>query len=147
MNTHIWRYQDNQRNYPGYHLCADEEACVALLAWLRNPKKKTGFQLQPVTQEVLNVPNNQGGLAAHVSCTQLKFQTRTNVDPRYFLFSEESGRLTLDCSQQQEKLVIKGVEDIMRGEGDYSIGTGKNQALWFWWYPRQQTAKMIKQTK
>jgi hypothetical protein len=147
MNAHIWRYRDNQSNYPGYHLSADDGACVALLAWLHNPGKQTEFRLQPVTQEVLNVPNNQGGLAAYVSCTQFKLQNKTNVDPRYFLFSEKSGRLTLECSHQQGELIIKGVEDIMRGEGDYSIGTGQNQALWFWWYPRLQTAKMTKQTK
>jgi hypothetical protein len=93
------------------------------------------------------VPNNQGGLAANVSCTQLKFQTRTNADPRCFLFSEESGCLTLECSHQQEELIIKGVEEIVRGGGDYAIGAGKNQVLWFWRYPRRQTAKMKKQTK
>jgi hypothetical protein len=147
MNTHIWRYRDNQNNYPGYHLCADDEACVALLAWLRNPKKQTEFRLQPATQDVLNVPNNQGGLAACASCTQFKFQARTNVDSCHFLWSEESGRLSLECSHQQAELIIKGVEDILRGEGDYSIGAGKNQVLWFWWYPRRQPAKMIRQTK
>jgi hypothetical protein len=140
MNAHIWRYKDNTRNYPGYHLTADAEGCASLLAWLRSPKSRSEFRLQPVTPEVLSVPNNQGGLAAYVGCTSLKLHVRSNIGRGHFVFSEVSGRLGLDCSQQQVECIIKGVEDIQRGEGDYCIGGDGQQVLWFWWYPEQRAS-------
>lgn len=145
MNTHIWRYKDNQRNYPGYHLSADAEGCRALLDWLRSRKARPEFRLKTATPEVLSVPNNQEGLAAYVSCTLLKLQVRQDVDRGHFVFSEVSGRLSLECSQQQVECIIKGVEDIQRGEGDYCIGAGSQQALWFWWYPHQRESSQTVQ--
>jgi hypothetical protein len=121
-------------------LTADAEGCASLLAWLRSPKSRSEFRLQPVTPEVLSVPNNQGGLAAYVGCTSLKLHVRSNIGRGHFVFSEVSGRLGLDCSQQQVECIIKGVEDIQRGEGDYCIGGDGQQVLWFWWYPEQRAS-------
>lgn len=138
MNTHIWRYKDNWRNYPGYHLSADAEGCAALLEWLRSPKTRPEFRLQPVTSEVLSVPNNQDGLTAYVASTLFKLLVRPDVGRGYFVFSEASGRLTLECSHQQVECIIGGVEDIVRGRGDYCIGGDDQHVLWFWWYPTQR---------
>jgi hypothetical protein len=135
MNTHIWRYLDNQRNYPGYHLSGDVEGCNALLSWLRRPEPRPAFRLQPVTTQVLGVPNNQGGLAAYVGCGFFQLHVKLDASQGHFAFSEASGRLSLECSQEQVARITKGVEDVLRGEGDYCIGGGGQQALWFWWYP------------
>ncbi len=137
MNTHLWRYRDNQNNYPGYHLSADADGCTALLAWLRAPKGRTEFRLQPVTPEVLSVPNNQGGSAGYVACTLLKLHLKPDAADGHFLFSEMSSRLSIECSQRQVECIIKGVEDIQRGEGDYCIRGDDEHVLWFWWYPRK----------
>ena len=141
---HIWRYKENQRNYPGYHLSADAEGCLAMLDWLRSLKAKPEFRLKPATSEVLSVPNNQGGLAAYVSYTLLKLQVKQDADRGHFVFSEVSDCLSLECSQQQIECIIKGVEDIQRGEGDYCIGRGKQQLLWFWWYPHQESTRVLR---
>jgi hypothetical protein len=138
MNTHVWRYLENQRNYPGYHLSADAEGCATLLEWLQNPKPRHEFRLQPITQEVLNVPNNQRGAAPYVGCSFLTLQVIPDVAEGHFLFSEASGRLTLECSQRQVERIIGGVNDIMQGRGDYCIGGADQQVLWFWWYPQQR---------
>lgn len=114
MNTHIWRYKDNQRNYPGYHLSADAEGCSALLAWLRSSKERPEFRLQSITAEVLGVPNNRAGSAAYVGCSSFKLNVKTAFDSSHFLFSEVSGRLSLECSQQQLDYIVRGVEDIAR---------------------------------
>jgi hypothetical protein len=143
MNTHIWRYRDNQRNYPGYHLSADADGCAALLAWLSSPKERPVFQLQPVTLEVLDVPNNQG--AAHVGCRLFKLHVRPDVARGHFLVSEASDQVSLECSQQQVECMIKGVEDIQRGEGDYCIGAEDQHVLWFWWYPHQRGSNQTAQ--
>lgn len=118
MNTHIWRYRDNQRNYPGYHLTADAEGCVALLGWLRSRKAGSEFPLRPVTPEVLGVPNNRGGAAACVGCTTFKLHVKPDAARGHFVFSEISGRLSLECSQKQ-------VEDIVKGVGGYSARRGR----------------------
>jgi len=67
----------------------------------------------------------------------LKLHVRPDVGRGHFLFSEVSGRLSLECSQQQVECIIKGVEDIKRGDGDYCIGGDDQQVLWFWWYSEQ----------
>lgn len=138
MNTHVWRYRDNQRNYPGYHLSADADGCVALLAWLRSPRARPEFRLQPVTPEVLSVPNSQAG---YVGFTFFKLHVRPDVARGHFQFSEVSDRLSLACSQQQVECIIKGVEGIVRDHGDYCIGGEDQHVLWFWWYLRQPTPK------
>jgi hypothetical protein len=117
-------------------MSADADGCAALLAWLRSPKERTEFRLQPVPRDVLSVPNNQGGSAAHVASTLFKLHVRPDAPRGHLLFSEVSGRLILECSQQQVECIIKGVEDIQRGKGDYCIGEDE-QVLWFWWYPQQ----------
>jgi hypothetical protein len=118
-------------------MSADADGCAALLSWLRSPDERTEFRLQPVTPEVLSVPNNQGGLAAYVACTLFKLQVRSGAARGNLLFSEASGHLSLECSQLQVERIIKGVQDIQRGEGDYCIGEDDDQVLWFWWYPRR----------
>lgn len=141
MNTHIWRYRDNRRNYPGDHMSADAEGCAALLTWLHSRRVRPEFRLQPVTAEVLRIPNNQGGSAAYAGCTALKLDVRPAVDPGHFLFSESGSHLGLECSQQQVECIIKGIEDIQQGEGDYCIGGDDQHVLWFWWYPPRYERK------
>lgn len=135
MNTHIWRYRDNRRNYPGYHLSADADGCAALLAWLRSTKPRPELRLQPVPPEVLSVPNNRDGAAAHVGCASFQLHVRPDAAHDHFLFSEVSGHLTLECSPQQVEHIIEGVEGIQRGEGDSCMGGEDQNVLWFWWYP------------
>ncbi len=139
MNTHIWRYEENQRNYPGYNLSADADGCAALLAGLRSLRKTAKFQLDPVTQQVLKVPNNRGGSASYLDFKSFKLEVRPDASSDHLHFSEELGSLSLECSPQQVELMIKGVEDIRRGEGDYCIQGSDRQALWFWWYPKGQS--------
>jgi hypothetical protein len=135
MNAHIWRYQDNRRNYPGYHLSADFDGCDALLRWLRRMDNGLEFRLKPVTPEVLGIPNNQHGSAKAISCALFKIKVETNLAKDHLLFSEISGRLTLECSQLQAERVIQGIEDMAKGRGDYSVGEIDPHILWFWWHP------------
>jgi hypothetical protein len=34
--------------------------------------------------------------------------------------------------------IVRGVEDIVQGRGDYCIGGDDQHVLWFWWYPKQR---------
>jgi len=141
MSAHIWRYQENQRNYPGYHMSADANGCADLLAWLRNPKRKPVFRLQPVTQEILNVPNNRNGAARFSQYNLLELNVRSDAPSELFQIDEVSGCLNLECSRHQVECIIKGVEDILQGQGDYSIGQDDSHRLWFWWYPTRKLTK------
>ena len=135
MKTHFWRYLENERNYPGYNFSTDADGCRAVLRWLRTFEERPVFRLQPVTADVLSVPNNRDGAAGYFGFTSFLLRTLPDAPPGHFAFTEVSGHLTLECSQVQVDLLIEGVEGLQRGEGDHRIGASREQALWFWGYP------------
>jgi hypothetical protein len=52
--------------------------------------------------------------------------------------SEERERLSLRVGDQRADELLRGLRDIRRGEGDYSLApTEKGVAppIWFWWMP------------
>lgn len=83
---------------------------------------------------MLGVPNNQCGLASHVSCISLEIRVDSDLreDIQFF---EVARRLLIRCSREQMNAIVKGVNDIAKGAGDYCIGVDQN-VLWFWWYPK-----------
>lgn len=64
----LWRYTENERNYPGWNLNADAAGCRSLLELLDALTiTGAGGRMVTVTQptsEQLRVPNNRGGAAA-----------------------------------------------------------------------------------
>lgn len=143
-NTYLWRYLDNERNYPGWHLTADHEACEALsrLFNLMEEAKysvKVRIPVLPPRDAQLKVPNNQGGRARWRSVDFLEFR----FDPQQrnsALWSLELDKNTLSIEFGRAKLdgLKSGVEDISNRDGDYSIGpddaADSRQCLWFWWH-------------
>ena len=64
----LWRYTENQRNFPGWHLNGDADGCQSLLALLDalaadGEGSRTVAIIAP-TKTQLSVPNNKAGLAA-----------------------------------------------------------------------------------
>jgi len=133
MKICIWRYKDNTRNYPGYHLSADAEGCRVLRERLNQIRDYEVFALTPPDMGVLAVPNNQGGRARYFEGRKLQVHTSASLAPNTFRWEEQGTTFILTCSQEQIARILAGVDDIEKGEGDYSIGGGDDQALWFWW--------------
>ncbi len=65
---YLWRYTENTRNYPGWHLTADDACCHSLADLIERMlsarwSSQKPLVLTPPTKEVLRVPNNRGGEA------------------------------------------------------------------------------------
>ena len=131
MRICLWRYLDNVRNYPGYHLSADVEGCREIRARLGRMDDSISIALDPPTARVLAVPNNRKGQARQIAARKLRIQT--GPSPETFHWTEEKTEFVLTCSQKRIGDLLKGIADIERGAGDYCIGDKRDQRLWFWW--------------
>jgi len=61
---YLWRYLENTRNYPGWHLAFDREGGISLLGLLSLMKttienSNRTITLSPPTADVLAIPNNR----------------------------------------------------------------------------------------
>lgn len=135
---YLWRYQENKRNYPGYHLTADAEGCDQLISLTEELEKTKSavnhhIELSPVNEKILAVPNNTQGNKTVIS---LKFWNLV-CDPKFRKAHFEYDNLypicTLELSPQQAGCIAEGVRDIKNGRGDYCIGGKGENLLWFWW--------------
>lgn len=133
MKICLWRYKENARNYPGYHLSADTEGCRRLRALLRSIRNTEVIELIPPDQDVLSVPNNRGGQAKYFAATNWRVETKSSLPAKHFVFSERGTELTLECSRDQIECILAGIDDIERRKGDYCIGGDDDDVLWFWW--------------
>jgi hypothetical protein len=133
MKICIWRYKDNSRNYPGYHLSADNEGCRELRERLSQIRNSEAFALTPPDAAVLSVPNNQGGRAKYFAGRKLLVRTASSLAPNTFRWDEQDTTFNLTCSREMIARLIEGVAEVEKGNGDYSIGGEYDQVLWFWW--------------
>ena len=134
----LWRYTENERNYPGWHLSADARGGTSLSTLLQalaadGPSTTRTINLDPPTTPVLAVPNNRGGRARHRAPTKLRVG-----------FAKDSSLWSFPATLEPAQLVfgydwlaplLEGIEAISQGRGDYSIGTDQDGSLplWFWW--------------
>ena len=133
MRICLWRYRDNTRNYPGFHLSADPEGCLVLRDLLGTGRQTTSTPLHSVDAEILEVPNNLKGEARWTSWRRFRIQSFGDEAPETFEFAEDGETLLLTCSRAQIGCILKGVEDMESGRGDYCIGGDGEHVLWFWW--------------
>ncbi len=141
--TSVWRYLDNARNFPGWHLTADAESCAALQQLfeqmlLAKYSVKTSLLTCPPTQELLCVPNNQGGKARWESVEKLHLKFDPAKQDNHWIVNPASDGLHIEIGRGKLESLRDGVRDITRGKGDYSIGPEDDsqydeQCLWFWW--------------
>lgn len=128
----LWRYRENRRNYPGYHMTCDDVGARWLEKQLRNlpPLKPLKIGLSPVTRDILSVPAN-GPAAVGFS----EWQITVDPETKTLAFTENHPRCALALSPADVEALLKGLSDIVAGDGDYMIGKTDQQELWFWWWP------------
>lgn len=137
---YLWRYRENRRNYPGYHLTADARGCDDLVSVLTRHENATRVQrtrlaLGPVTPSILAVPANTRGNSTVVTFSSLELITDPNSSPDHFRFAETHLHCQLELSTAQAGHVLEGVHDIQHGKGDYCVGGDGDQVIWFWCFP------------
>lgn len=133
----LWRYTENERNYPGWHLNADPAGCTSLLALLeelaQNPGAHRTVQLSAPSPSQLQVPNNRGGRAAWSAPAKLSLAC--SAQPGSWEFPPDLEPASLTIGSDWLEPLRTGIAGIPEGRGDYSIGHRKNGnlSLWFWW--------------
>jgi hypothetical protein len=133
----FWYYKNSPRSHGGFHMTGESLACQ----WLSDTFAKSTFiavdlELMRVSKSMLRVPNCLNGAAKAVDFLYAKIafdriQTQpialTGNHPTLKIVFNEAGRHSL----------IKGIDDIREGRGDYCIGEDGNE-LSFWWLPSER---------
>ena len=137
MKICVWRYLDNEKNYPGYNLSSDSEGCAYVKERLNDHWPKSSIPLTPPDGSVLSVPNNMDGKARVKAASKLKVLLDESADHDSVLIREDEGVVSITMSKTMKSKFIKGIEDMQNGEGDYALGNNEN-SIWFWWWPATQ---------
>lgn len=131
----LWRYTENQRNYPGWHLSADADGCANLLAVLDQLSSASAayrtLQITLPSAAQLGVPNNRS--AGWLAPSRLRIEW--SPQPATWLLPEALDLAHLTLGADWVAPLRAGITDIAAGRGDFSIG-GRDAGLWFWWWPR-----------
>jgi hypothetical protein len=134
----LWRYTENLRNFPGWHLTADAAGCASLLALLDalafdGVAASRTLGITAPTASVLAVPNNRSSGWVAPSKFRLAFSPRSNQ----WGFPDALEPASLSIGADWLPTLRQAIAGIPQGQGDYSIGQPGNGSLplWIWWQP------------
>lgn len=135
MKVCIWRYLENDRNFPGYHISVDSEGAEVIARDLRDPdREQVSFQLLSPTSTELAVPNNMGGDARFESYATLSVKAIpvSNKSRKHFAVYSHFPVLNIEASRDQLRTFAKHIQRSVKGYFDYSWGPGKGNRFTFW---------------
>jgi len=140
---HLWRYAENRRNFPGYHFTADGPGCVAVTRVLAEATTATGtyeatLSLLPVTESVLAVPNNRASAAS--SYAKWRLVCSTALPEKHLAITVNALCCDMQFSLAVANELLAGVQAVTHRRGDFSVGNGEPNCLWFWWYPSRRSS-------
>lgn len=131
----LWRYTENERNYPGWQLSADASGAASLCSLVTELKVVGGYRtvtVTPPSEALLRVPNNKRGKAAWWAPVRLRVQfLSAPEEANSWRMIEDADTVVLSLGSESMSVLLAGIEGIGEGKGDYSIGT---PSLWFWWW-------------
>ena len=149
LNVWVWRYLENERNYPGLHFTADAAACDTLRTLLQTLRVEGGGTRRTLNLRKLAAADERkisyGQRYQDFSKLHLKL-SRPSEELKYMSASFEGVVAQLDFTPAYLDLFEEGIADVARGEGDYAIGPPHRKrdrkamperdreslALWFW---------------
>ena len=132
MKICVWRYLDNEKDFPGYHLSADIEGCLYMRERIGDVWERSSIPLVSPDSEVLLVPNNQGGTARTKAFSKLRIEGADGEMVTRFTIEERASTLILQLPRSQTLEILQGIGDIEQGKGDYSMKGEGDVSLWFW---------------
>ena len=134
----IWRYTEFAKAFGGWHLSANDEGIRSLLqlvpALQAAPNLYRTLTITPPSKRLLRVPNYQQGRAKWEA--PAKLQLRFASDPGVWELLEDAELPQFTIGDEYLPELIRGLEGIPKGDGDYSIGPMQRgqTRLWFWWW-------------
>lgn len=137
--VYIWKYTDNDRNYPGWNMTVDNSASQELsllldlmekCEWTTNKKVLT---TRPTDREI-GAPNNRNGIAKWTTKSTIIFSLQTNKTPDYWMTTETADELEISFGKEKLQGLKDAIINIPKGKGDYSIADkDDSNILTFWW--------------
>ena len=137
-HVHLWRYAGNRRSFPGYHFTADGRGCETVgrlltAAAATSDIFEASLSLLPVTEMILAIPNNRGSVAS--SFSEWRVVCDHALPEKHLALTAIGSNCEMQLSPAVADQLRAGVEAVARRSGDFSVGTGEPNCLWFWWYP------------
>ena len=144
-----WRYTENTRNYPGLHFTATAEACDAILKTLKQLRRETPPAHRTILLKPLRALDEKkvSGGQAYESFLRVRISVHKESDTlRQMSFRVDDATVSFDFTEPYLPDFERGLADVKRGVGDYSIQPTKNkregkhlgrldrqsECLWFW---------------
>ena len=137
--VYVWKYTENQRNYPGWNLTVDLKASKNLseLLDLMNTSEWPGkmtISTELPTESQLKVPNNHGGLAKWNSKPKLTLNYIKGESENHWLIKEIDNCIEIQFGKTKLIELKNAINGIPKGDGEYAISDNKDESiLYFWW--------------
>lgn len=127
----LWRYDNPPRGYVGWHFTANASGCASMRAILDADVSKgrsRSVALSPPGPAELCVPNCD---RPHVAVTRLRLAA---IDAPGDLWTIDCRGTIVTVTMGSGAIgrLIRALDDICQGIGDYSLGDDPHR-LWIWW--------------
>src|SRR5687768_2685000 len=142
-HIYIWKYIDNERNYPGWNITMDDlanQGVINLLdlmdqcEWSTN---KTITTSQPTSREI-DVANNRQGHSRWIARPKITFSLVTKKPANHWLTTETSDELEISFGREKLRELREAIVQIPNAKGDYSIADEYDESIvTFWWRLRK----------
>ena len=149
LDLWMWEYPDNRKNYPGIHLTGRPAACDALKEWLVRLRDTPGGGTRTIPLLALKPEDiaKISGTLRYRGFSKLELTvTPERDDLQQMSIRQEGERVILEITSMGIGELLRGIQDVRTGTGDYSIRPQADRAvghklgrldreslcLWFW---------------
>jgi hypothetical protein len=138
--VYCWRYCDNRKNYPGWNLTADSQACESLVQLLDlmlagKYSSQAAIPISPPTEKALQAVN---GPERWMSASEMTLHyPKSKVEPGHWSLKSNEGRIAITLGEARLNELRSGVVDVSQGRGDWAAPNDDDeiddaQLLYFW---------------
>ena len=131
-NLYLWRYENNPKNYPGWHLTGDMEGISSLCTLLtimqnegRNVKRTVQLSL-PTSKELSILGCSSKAIPEKKVVIHLEID-----EPIEWCIKPYGDSMDIIANPYSIKGFVKSLNERLQGENDFSFSHGENQ-IWFW---------------
>ena len=129
---YLWSYLPERSNYnEGIHFTCSDEGGKSLLELLQimRPVKwpaRKSFALSEPSENQIRICGEKAR-----TYTNLEIRYQEETPEKTFILEKQNRQVSLTLSTDYLDILIAAIEDILRGNGDYSIG--EVSSFWIWW--------------
>lgn len=145
----IWRYIIQSKNYAGLHFTADSAACKSFKHLIRLMKEAQwpSTKILLISAKPFIDPTGYGYKKTVLKTIKIKYRKNLVAEDHWQIDWDGTKRNpTLSLGAKKLNELEKGVSDVEKGYGDYSIGPVEksylpDMSLWFWWHTQMEIRK------